>query len=109
MKFGRPIFYLFILFQFAPVYLFSQPITEIIKPLKLTSGKEIPILLSDLFYAGNYNPKFDESNEINIHYDHNANTINLKTKDFVGLTTISFEFNDEMYDIPVISKKRRDL
>ena len=79
----------------------SPKLTDIIKPVKLKPGVKDTLLLSDMFYAKNYNiTPFDNSQlEVNVI---KGNKLILKpTENMQGATVLEFVLDDQIYSIPV--------
>ncbi len=84
---------------------YSQEIYDIIKPINLTAGIPDTILISDIFYAENYNLKFDKNENINVNWLPKKNWLILNAnKNFEGMTLIPFSFYSKKYFIPVKSE-----
>ncbi|MBU0561329.1 MAG: hypothetical protein KKG93_17385 [Bacteroidetes bacterium] len=98
----------FILFSFLFSSLIAQNISELIQPLKLVSGKEKSIVVSDLFYSESYDLSFAESDQLQLSFSKTGNQLNVKAKDgFEGIASIQFSLNNEVYDVPVYSIKEK--
>lgn len=86
----------------------SGKIEDLIPPVKLVAGKEIKIFINDLFYLENYDISFKSNPNVKINYDQSQNSIDIKSDDnFEGLTLVEFEVNNEVYDLPIISKTEK--
>ncbi|MCB0751722.1 MAG: hypothetical protein KDC52_09625, partial [Ignavibacteriae bacterium] len=88
----------------------SKPnkIKDIIPPIKITSGTEDSVVVSDLFYADNYSIKFNANPNLETKYDELSQKIYLKAdSNFEGITLLEFEADMNVYEIPVISKKQK--
>lgn len=84
----------------------SSDIQDIIPFIKLYSGETDTVLVSDLFYSGNYNLKFDEHDKIDITYLEESKSLILTADiDFAGFTSLSFELEGRNYSIPVVVEK----
>mgnify|MGYP005850824959 CR=1 FL=1 len=104
----RFIFNVIITFIFVFDTVFAQGnIKDIIKPIKLTSGKESLIDVSDLFYSKNYSLDFLNSKTLTAKFI-DSDSILLQSKDnFEGLTNFRFKVDNNLYDVPVIVKKEK--
>jgi len=90
------IVFIFVAFNF----LFAQIQKDFIKPLILTAGKTDSILISDLFFAKNYNAKFLSNKNVKVEYN-KKNKMIYFTPDlnFSGITTIDFSLDKEKYSL----------
>lgn len=80
----------------------TNQITDIIPVVRLLSGQTDSILVSDLFYADDYDIKFEDHQNIEIDYLKDSQTLILKPDDnYEGMTLVNFEIKDETYSIPV--------
>ncbi len=85
-------------------YTQNEKITDIIKTIKLTAGVKDSILVSDMFYADEYNLKFKDNEKVKVSYDKTNETIHLIPKvNFAGVTLVDFDLNGITYSIPVQS------
>lgn len=83
---------------------YTSEITDIIQPVTLVAGKQDTFLVSDFFYAKEYNLKFDVHPDIYLEYNENSNKILLKPRGgFEGPTAINFTLGSAVYQIPVLS------
>jgi glycosidase len=104
----RVILFILILLTIKPIEVFSQNyISDIIKPIKLVSGKEKQINLSDLFYSENYDLKFYENKNLLIKKINRDSVSVTSNSNFEGITVIDFKIDMNTYSIPVISKKEK--
>lgn len=102
MKIFRFILLLFIAFHFN---IFPQGISDLIKPLHLQAGVSDTVLISDIYYAENYDINFLPSKYVKVNFDKNKGTIAVKPIDeFEGLGLIDFKVNDSLYAIPFYSE-----
>ncbi len=102
MKMVRLVLLLFIITN---LNIFSQGITDIIKPLHLQTGKADTILISDIFYSDNYNLNFLPDKNASIEYNKVKKTLIVKPdKQFEGLDVIDFKVNDSVYTMPYYSR-----
>ena len=77
-------------------------ITDLIQPVSLKQESTTKLLLSDLFYAENYNVKFLANNNFNIKLNDSDNTIEITPlNNFSGMDLISFEYSNRTYELPV--------
>ncbi|MBI5806861.1 MAG: alpha-glucosidase C-terminal domain-containing protein [Ignavibacteriales bacterium] len=90
------IVFIFVAFNF----LLAQIQKDVIKPLILTAGKTDSILISDLFFAKNYNAKFLSNKNVKVEYN-KKNKMIYFTPDlnFSGITTIDFSLDKEKYSL----------
>ncbi len=79
----------------------SQQINDIIKPLKLISGQADTVIISDLFYADDYDIKIRSTPQINISYAEGLLVL-APQKNYEGLESIPFSLMGTYYHIPVI-------
>ncbi|HEX9251353.1 MAG TPA: alpha-amylase family glycosyl hydrolase, partial [Ignavibacteriaceae bacterium] len=81
---------------------FSQTIQDLIQPINLLQDQPTKVLVSDMFYAENYNLEFTSSKNITVTYDASTNEVTFSPKNnFSGLELIPFKFNGEIYQVPV--------
>ena len=79
----------------------SNKIQDIIQPINLEESVEKEIVISDLFYAPNYNLTFVPNENLVIVHDTVSNILKLKAKDgFTGLDVLGFNFENQLYQIP---------
>lgn len=89
-------------------YGFTQNITDIIKPLRLVSGKTGEFRVSDIYYAKDYNIKFGGNQFLKVEYSAKDSILKVTTtSDFEGITLLPFEYNKTKYQIPVVAAKQR--
>ncbi|PJB00186.1 MAG: hypothetical protein CO128_01255 [Ignavibacteriales bacterium CG_4_9_14_3_um_filter_30_11] len=89
----------------------SQNISDIIEPVNINSGITDSLIVSDMFYAENYqNLKLNEQENVvtKLNFDKTKIIITAPI-DFEGVTLVSFNFNDKNYFIPVRVNKRQYL
>lgn len=80
----------------------AQIIYDLIEPINLKQDESTTILLSDLFFANDYDVEFKANKQIDLNYDKNTLQLNLvPSKDFSGLTLIDFSYFGKDYVIPV--------
>ena len=102
MKTIRFILILFIAYQYS---IYSQIITDLIKPLHLQAGKTDSVLISDIYYSENYNVSFLPNKNINVRYNEDKEILTLSPSEkFEGLGLIDFKVNDSVYTIPFYSE-----
>ena len=78
-------------------------IHDIIPAVKLISGQTDSVLVSDLFYAENYDLKFVDNPDIEIKFLKDSNKLILRANNnYEGMTLINFDFHGMTYSIPVI-------
>ncbi len=80
----------------------SQPIYDLIPPINLYQNQTTKILISDLFYADDYNVEFLASPNSEVGYDAVSKEVSLTPKDnFSGIGLVTFKLNNSTYEIPV--------
>lgn len=80
----------------------AQSIHDLIQPINLAQDQTTKVLLSDVFYADNYDVQFLSSKNVNVQYDKTTLEVALNPdKNFSGIDLVSFGFNGETYQIPV--------
>jgi len=96
----------FILSLLLPAALLNaQEIKDLIKPVLLTAGEPDTLLISDLFYAGNYDLSFKADKNVSIKYDYKSgNLVLLANKDYEGMELLNFKLGNYTYQLPVISE-----
>jgi cyclomaltodextrinase / maltogenic alpha-amylase / neopullulanase len=83
--------------------IYTQEISDIIQPVKISYGQSDTVFISDLFYAKSYNLTFHANNDIQIEYNKEQNIVVLKPlNDFLGASLIEFTLHNAVYQIPVI-------
>ena len=83
----------------------SNKINDIISPLKLISGKADTLIISDLFYAPDYNLNFLDNKNISVHLEKEKNLLIVKANpDFEGFSTVEFRYRNVIYSIPFYAK-----
>lgn len=83
----------------------SQNIKDIIQPIRITPGEETTLLLSDCFYAQDYDIAFEKNDLLDISYSTKDTTLTIKSaKDFSGIAVLTFTYNNQEYNIPILSK-----
>lgn len=86
---------------------FAQELHDIIKPLRLQSGYEKEVVISDLFFSEDYSLSFSKHPQIEINHISEKNIINITPdKSFEGLTLISFKHKNKLFDIPTYVEKK---
>ncbi|GBD86408.1 neopullulanase [bacterium BMS3Abin03] len=102
-------FFVLALFIFSSCAIKSQKgTTDFIKPVNLEERTTTAIVISDLFYADNYDLEFLPNDNFKLELD-SSNTI-LKitpSESFSGLSLIAFRMNGNEYQIPVKLHKRK--
>lgn len=80
-------------------------ITDIIKPINLISGISDSILVSDLFYAEDYEIDFKQNASVRINYNKPLGYVHF-TPDlsFSGMTFVDFNYDGELYSILIKSR-----
>ncbi len=80
----------------------SKKIYEIIQPINLEEGIEKEIVISDLFYANNYNLVFTPNENLIFEHDTLNNLLKLMAKKgFAGFDLLEFTFEEQKYQIPI--------
>lgn len=80
----------------------SQTIHDLIRPVNLNQGSTTSVVMSDLFYSDSYNIKLKPNENISVWLNDAGDSIFFSPKNnFSGLTLVSFELGDEVYEIPV--------
>ncbi len=93
---------IFIISAFIGSITFAQPIYDIIQPVNLLQEGKTTILVSDLFYAEDYNVGFSSTKNITVEYNSSTNEVSFLPNDkFTGIELIPFTFNGEIYQVPV--------
>ena len=83
-------------------------IRDIIPNINIDYNSEKEIVLSDLFFAENYDLNFLDNKNLSLDFNKKRNSIVLKTKtDFVGVTLLKFMLDDNFYNIPITIKKNK--
>jgi len=86
----------------------AQEINDLIEPVKLTAGVSDTILVSDLFYAKNYDLTFSANKDVSLSFNKSTKKLVLQpNKSFKGLSLLGFTFNNKNYVIPIQSNRRR--
>lgn len=86
----------------------SQTLHDLIPPINLYQNQTIKVLISDLFYAENYNVSFLPNDNVEVNYDKNSKKVSLTPNPtFSGIGLVSFKLNDQIYEIPVKLIKSR--
>ncbi|MBN1300493.1 MAG: alpha-glucosidase C-terminal domain-containing protein [Melioribacteraceae bacterium] len=86
----------------------ENEIGDIIAPITLTSGKSKQIVVQDIFYTEKHEIFFKNNDQLSINYNSGNDTITIiPNPGFDGITSLNFEFDDNMYDIPLIVKKEK--
>ncbi|MFA4922782.1 MAG: alpha-amylase family glycosyl hydrolase, partial [Ignavibacteriaceae bacterium] len=81
----------------------AQEISDLIEPIKLTAGKSDTLIVSDLFYAKNYDLKITENKYVNFSFDQSTKKLVLQPKgSFKGVTLLEFSLNKKSYVIPLV-------
>ena len=86
----------------------NKKIHDIIQPINLEEGIEKEIVISDLFYAENYNLSFTPNENLVVVHDSVNNILKLKAKDgFTGFDVLEFTFENQQYHIPFKFQPRK--
>jgi len=79
---------------------------DLIPVVNLITGETDSVLISDLFYAENYDLNFIENNNIIADYNKKTGMLYLTPQiNFSGMTLLEFELNGGEFAIPIYSKK----
>ncbi len=93
---------IFIISAFIGSITFAQTIYDIIQPVNLLQEGKTTVLVSDLFYAEEYNVEFSSTKNITAEYNPSTNEVSfLPSEKFTGMELIPFTFNGEKYQVPV--------
>lgn len=80
----------------------TPEINDIIPIVKLFSGQTDSVLVSDLFYAENYDLEFKDNPDVEIKYLKDSQTLILRANNnYEGMTLVNFDYHSETYSIPV--------
>ncbi len=102
MKKNFLIFFVLSAFMLADNF-YSQEISDIIPPLRLNAGVADTFLVSDLFYAEDYDIHFNQNSDVSVDYNPSKNLLVVTPKtSFEGMTTIGFMMDGAEFAIPVI-------
>ncbi len=93
------LFHLFLFFFF--IGCSSPKLTNIIKPVKLKPGVKDTLLLSDMFYAKNYNITPIENSQIEVEVIKGNKLILKPNEDIQGATLLEFKLDGNTYSIPI--------
>lgn len=75
----------------------SQTLHDLIPPINLYQNQTIKVLISDLFYAENYNVSFLPNDNVEVNYDKNSKKVSLTPNPtFSGIGLVSFKLNDQI-------------
>ncbi|MFA3783708.1 alpha-amylase family glycosyl hydrolase [Melioribacteraceae bacterium 4301-Me] len=81
-------------------------INDIIPPVKLIAGQPDTVVISDLFYAPDYDIAVESNPNVQTNaINNNSKIIFTADPNFEGITTVNFKYKGEEYSIPVYSKK----
>lgn len=87
---------------------FTQTINDLIQPINLNEEGETKVIISDLYYAEDYNVKFDANEFVTIFYNSRKGEITfLPRENFKGLSLVSFSWKGNAYQIPVALRKSK--
>jgi cyclomaltodextrinase / maltogenic alpha-amylase / neopullulanase len=83
----------------------AQIVNEIIQPLKMVSDRTDSVLISDLFYAGDYSVRFKPDRNVEFSYSPSSRMLYFTAKKgYEGFGVIRFSLNGENYAIPYQSE-----
>ena len=78
----------------------KESISDLINPINLKEGTTTKVVLSDLFYAKNYDVKFFPNNNFDIAIGEKEQTVEITPKaNFSGFDLISFTLYDETFEL----------
>lgn len=99
---------LFLLYCFYYSLSFTQTIHDLIQPINLVEGETITIPICDIFYSEEYPVEFQNNKYVDVKFDSEKNEVSFTPgKDFSGMTLVSFEYFDKIYEIPVKLNKTK--
>ncbi len=82
-------------------------IKEIIQPVKLTAGIPDTVIISDMFYAEDYDVNFLLNEFISVDFNKDkSKVVFTPNMEFEGMTLLGFDYGGEEYQFPVIVKRR---
>jgi glycosidase len=85
----------------------KESISDLIKPVNLKQETTTKVVISDLFYAESYDINFLPNDNFEVAVDKNEGTLEITpNENFSGLDLISFNFNDETFELPVKLARR---
>ncbi len=86
----------------------NNTINDLIKPINLKEETTTKIVLSDIFYAEDYNLKFLPNKNFDVVLDANENRIAITPiNNFSGIELISFDLFDQPFELPVKLELRK--
>ena len=81
----------------------AEEIWDIIQPVRVNYERTDTILVSDLFYAKEYNLMFSNHENLSVSYNPKTNRVSFQPKNnFIGATLVDFSLNGKKYALPVI-------
>ena len=84
----------------------KNEITDIIPVVKLEAGNTDSVLVSDLFFAQNYDLNFADNPNLELKYLKDSKTLILRANDdYEGMTLVDFAYHNSVYSIPVVVEK----
>ncbi|MCF8243291.1 MAG: alpha-glucosidase C-terminal domain-containing protein [Melioribacteraceae bacterium] len=84
----------------------NEKIHDIIEPINLISGVEKVIVVSDMFYADNYDLTILPNRVLSANFDLQTNVLKLvSSPDFEGITILDFKLAGNEYEVPVMVTK----
>jgi len=82
--------------------LFPQTIHDLIQPINLSQDQTTKFLVSDIFYADNYDVQFSSGKYVAAKFDKTTFEVTLNpNSNFSGMDLIPFKFKGETYQLPV--------
>ncbi len=95
---NRILFLLLIIYSVS----FPQRLHDLIQPVNLLQDQPTKVLISDIFYADNYDVQFTSTKNINVKFDANTNEVSFTPiNNFSGIDLVPFKLGTETYQIPV--------
>lgn len=88
----------------------NSEIRDLIQPVVLEAGKSDTLLISDLFYATDYDLRFKRHPDVTAEYRPATATLVLTpAQDFEGFGVMPFIYKDSEYAIPVYSRIKQEV
>lgn len=82
----------------------------LISPINLEAGKKITVLISDLFYAEEYNLSFKQNENLILHHNSVLNTLELTpVEGFSGIDLLEFEFDGGTFYMPFKLQPKQNI
>ncbi|MCU0452056.1 MAG: alpha-amylase family glycosyl hydrolase [Bacteroidetes bacterium] len=84
----------------------AQPIRDLIQPVHLVPARTDTLLLSDLYYAEDYDITFVPQGVVAVRHDRQAGSVAITpSRAFVGVSVVEFNWRNGRYAVPVIVQK----